>query len=92
MGYHAGMTKMETIAKISAELAHLDEDGLQDVAGYIESLQIAAMPLRQLSERELGLLAQSKADFAAGRTLTLEEVKSRLDEKFGQIDDAIPAA
>lgn len=92
MRYHAAMTKMETIAKISAELAHLDEDGLQDVAGYIESLQIAAMPLRQLSERELGLLAQSKADFAAGRTLTLEEVKSRLDEKFGQIDDAIPAA
>ena len=70
MRYHAAMTKMETIAKISAELAHLDEDGLQDVVGYIESLQIAAMPLRQLSERELGLLAQSKADFAAGRTLT----------------------
>ena len=88
MWYHTDMTKLETIAKITADLEGLDEDGLQEVADHVGQLQRSAVPLRQLSERELGLLAQAKADFAAGRTLTLEQVKARLDEKFGPIDDA----
>ena len=70
------MTRTEAIAFIAAQLPGADEATVLTVA---EILADAAQPIRDLTQRELDLVAQSKADFVAGRTYSTDEV-------FGQID------
>ena len=52
----------------------------QAVADIVDELdEPPATPLRPLSDREAALLAQSKADFAAGRSYSMAEVIAHLD-------------
>jgi hypothetical protein len=80
------MTRSDILSGIQTDLEALDEDALADAAHYVRTL--AAPPLRPLSERERDLLAQSRADFAAGRTLTLGQVRKSTDALFARYRSA----
>lgn len=72
------MTRTETIATITAKLASLDDEQLRAVVEIVDA-GTTERAVRQLTARELALLEQSKADFAAGRTLTVAEARARTD-------------
>ncbi len=76
------MTRAQAIAVIHAKLATLDDARVQAAAEIIGDLAAAASPVRVLSPRELSLLAQSKADFAAGRSYSHDEITAMLDERL----------
>lgn len=87
--YFLTMTRTEAIATITRKLASFDDEGVLTVAEFVHDLDApSAQPVRALSERELGLLAQSKADFAAGRTVTLEEIRADTDALFAEFEAA----
>ena len=74
------------MARITSTLSSFDDERLSEVAEIVQNMEAPLPPLRKLSERERGLLEQSKADFAAGRTTTLEESIAFVDEylaRFG---------
>lgn len=73
------MTRTEAIAVINAKLAALDDDRVLAVAEIVDDIAVDTGPMRQLTDREQALLAQSKADFAAGRTLSMDELVDELD-------------
>ena len=54
-----------------------DLDVPQDL---IQDIAADAAPVRSLTVRELQLLEQSKADFAAGRTYSIDEVRAHSDD------------
>ena len=74
-----GMTRTEAMALINAKLASLDDERVRAVAEIIEDIAAGDTAMRQLSARELALIEQSRADFAAERTLSLEEAEARTD-------------
>ena len=77
------MTRKEAIAIIEQSLSTADEQTLEAAA---ELFRRAAGPsTRALSARELALLQQSKADFAAGRTLSFDELIASLDEHLAPL-------
>ena len=76
------MTRDQVIATINAKLATLDDARLQAVLEIVHASQDEAAPLRQLSARERTLLAQSKADFAAGRSYAHDEMVAMMDERL----------
>lgn len=78
MCYMNTMSRHEAIATINAALAKSDDETVEAVAEFVRSLS-EARPLRELSERERGLLEQSRRDFAEGRTHTMEEFMERTD-------------
>jgi hypothetical protein len=79
--YGLVMTRTEAIAKISEKLASFDDERVQTVAEIVVEMdELSATPIRALSERESTLLAQSKADFAAGRSYSHEEAIEMLDD------------
>jgi len=67
------------MALINAKLASLDDARVQAVAEIVEDIAAEDGAMRQLSALELELLEQSRADFAAGRTLSLEEAEARTE-------------
>ena len=71
------MTRTEAIAIITAKLAGLDDDGIETVAAIVQSMD-GDLP-RELTTRELALIEQSKEDFKAGRTYSLDEMDAYLD-------------
>ena len=79
-----GMTRTEAIATIAAKLAVLDDEQLLAVADIVQSFEGASKSVRQLSARENALLERSKADFAAGRSLSHDEMLARLDERLAR--------
>ena len=80
------MTRTEAIAIIEKALPSADEQTLAAAAVLFQSTTPSASVLpRQLSGRERSLLAQSKADFAAGRSYTLEESIAMLDEHLAPL-------
>ena len=81
--YMNNMNRAEAIATINAQLADADDETVEAVAGYINTWNEGRI-VRPLSERERGLLEQSKADFAAGDTLTLDEFMARTDALFAR--------
>jgi hypothetical protein len=72
------MTRSEAITVITSRLASLGDEGLSSLAEHAEDLGEAGA-VRQLTERELALVEQAKADFAAGRTYTMEEARLLFD-------------
>ena len=85
------MTRTEAIAVINAKLESLDDARVLTAAEIIEDLAASppearvattARPVRALTPRELDLLAQSKADFAAGRSYSHDEITDMLDERL----------
>ena len=81
--YREAMTRTEAIATITAKLASLDDERLRAVAEIVDDVA-ADEAFRPLTARELELLEQSKADFAAGRTLTLAEARARTDAALAE--------
>ena len=74
------MTRTEAIATITRTLASFDDEQVLTVADIVAEMDgPPAKPIRALSEREAALLAQSKADFAAGRSHSLAEVITHTD-------------
>ena len=71
------MTRTEAIAIITAKLADLDDERVEAVAAIVQSMD-GDLP-RELTARELALIEQSKQDFEAGRTYTLDEMDTYLD-------------
>lgn len=71
------MTRLEAIAAINAKLAALDDARVLTVAEMIDD--IATATVRPLTARELALIEQSKEDFAAGRTYSVDEVRAHSD-------------
>jgi hypothetical protein len=78
------MTRSEAIATIARKLATFDDERVRAVADIVEDMDVVpAAPLRPLSAREAGLLAQSKADFSAGRSYSMDEVIAHTDAVLG---------
>lgn len=75
------MTRSEAIAIINAELAACDDARLLEIAEMVSAMggaDASRLP-RDLTARELALIEQSKEDFKAGRTMTLDEVSAFVD-------------
>jgi hypothetical protein len=69
------MTRTEAIATITRKLASFDDERVRAVAEIVDEMdELPATPVRPLSDREAALLAQSKADFAAGDSYSMDEV------------------
>ena len=80
------MTRTEAIATITRKLATFDDERVQAVAEIVDDMdELPAAPLRPLSDREAGLLAQSKADFAAGRSYSMDEVIAHTKAVLGPL-------
>ena len=77
--YHHAMTRTEAIAIINAKLADLDDERVETVAAIVQSMDAPDDLPRELTARELALIEQSKQDFKAGRTYTLDEMDTYLD-------------
>lgn len=70
MWYFSTMTRHEAIAEINARLATLDDDDVRAVADLGAVMGEPSELPRALSERELGLIAQSRSEFEKGETLS----------------------
>ena len=83
MCYLVSMTRTEAIAIIEKALPVADEQTLARAAELFQSAvpEASALP-RLLSARERALIVQSKADFAAGRTTSLEEGFALIDARL----------
>lgn len=84
------MTRHDAIAAINARLADADDETVEAVAEFVRSLD-EPRPVRPLSERERSLLEQSRADFKAGRTYTMEESRARTDAMLAKYRTPKPA-
>ncbi len=75
------MTRTEAITIIEKALPMADEATLAAAAALLQSAQSEPSILpRALTARELDLIEQSKADFAAGRTMTSAEARASIDD------------
>ena len=75
------MTRTEAIAIIEKALPVADEATLAAAAALLQSAQAEPSVLpRALTARELEMIEQSKADFAAGRTMTSKAARASIDE------------
>ena len=72
------MTRTEAIAAINAKLGTLDDERLQAVVEIVDDIA-ASEVVRPLTARERALLEQSKADFEAGRTYSVEDMRAHCD-------------
>ena len=80
--YNSVMTRSEAIAVITAKLAAphaLDDARVLTVAEMIGDIGAGTGAVRPLTAREMGLLEQSKEDFAAGRTYSVDDVRAHTD-------------
>ncbi len=83
------MTRHEAIATITSKLAGADDETVQAVADFVQSMT-GPVQVRSLSDRELALLEQAKEDFRLGRTDTLEDFKARTDAMLARHRAAKP--
>lgn len=86
------MTRAEAIAIIEKGLAEADDDTIERAAELFRGAGVGSVLGRQLSDREKALIERSKADFAAGQTVTLEESRARTDALFARHRAANKAA
>lgn len=91
LNYASPMTRTETIASITSKLAEADDETVQAIADFVQSMT-PPLQVRPLSERERGLLEQSGRDFENGDTLTMEESIARTDALFARHRAAEPSA
>ncbi len=73
------MDRTETISRITARLATLDDAGVEAVADFVEDVATSDGLPRPLTDRELALIEQSKQDFKAGRTFSPDEARAYID-------------
>ena len=79
------MTREQAITIIESTLPTLDDEQARLLASFVQSMPTETDSVRALSARERVLLEQSKADFAAGRTLTHDELVAKLDEDLAKL-------
>ena len=72
------MTRIEAIAIINRSLMSINDERVRMLADIAQSMAEPEFSL-QLSAEELAALDRSKADFRAGRTVTLDEMDVYLD-------------
>ncbi len=73
------MTRIEAIAVINAKLASLDDEAVKTVADFVDDVATSDELPRALTPEELALIARSKEDFKAGRTLSIDQAMARTD-------------
>ncbi len=73
------MSRSQAIAEINAVLASLDDERLRTVADIVGEIASDGGLPRDLTSRELDMVARSRADFAAGDTMTPDELDRYLD-------------
>ena len=86
------MTRTEAIAVINAKLASLDDERVLAVAEIVDDIAADTGAVRELTARELTLLEQSKADFAAGRTYSVDEIRAHSDDFIRTLRSKHPTA
>ncbi len=82
------MTRVEAIAIIEGAIPSADEVTLQAAARLLQSAAKTndALP-RSLTDAELVSIEQARADFAAGRTYSSQEVRAHLAARRAQRRD-----
>ena len=60
------------------------------MAEFVHSMTAPASAVRPLSAREYSLLEQSREDFKAGRTVTMDEFMASTDAMFARYRAAKP--
>jgi hypothetical protein len=78
------MKRNEAIAAINTKLSSLDDDGVLAVADIVADIGVVDDLQRDLTPRELVLIAQSKADFEAGRVVTSADYSLEMAQFFAQ--------
>lgn len=86
------MTRAETIAEINAKLANIDDERVRTVAEIVDDIATGSASVRELTLRELALLEEVKADFAAGRTYTVDDVRAHSDVLIQSLRDRSSAS
>jgi hypothetical protein len=72
------MNRIETIDRITERLGTVDDTTL-DLISDLVSEPLGRTVVRELTLAELAEVADSKADFAAGKSLSLDELNTFLD-------------
>ena len=85
------MTRSEAIAVIVDKLSSLEDEALLGLAEHAEDLADAGS-MRRLTEVERATLSAAKADFAVGRTSTIEEARAASDRKIADWRKKYPNA
>jgi hypothetical protein len=87
------MDRKDKIDAINIALDGLDDAHVSTASDAVMKVgEIAAKPLRGLSEREQALLRASRRDFESGQTLTLEESEAEILALLAEIDASTPVA
>ena len=86
------MTRTEAIAVINAKLASLDDERVLTVAEIVDDIAADTGAVRELTPRELALLEQSKVDFAAERSYSVDEVRAHSDAFIASLRTKHPAS
>ena len=87
------MTRTEAISLITDKLAGLDDATVHTVAEIVDEIAGSVdAPVRELTARELALVEQSKADFAAGRTLSSEQYNAEMDDFMARMRAKYPTS
>jgi hypothetical protein len=84
------MTRTQAIAIIKETLASLDDEGVEAVAEFAQSMG-RPLDMSQLTPEELAGIERSKADFREGRTVGLEEYRSEMDAFMQRLKAKYPA-
>ena len=74
------MTRAQAISLITERLEALDDEGVATVADIVQSMATQSVLPRELTPHELALIEQSKEDFRAGRTFTVQEARAVTDQ------------
>ena len=79
------MTRSESIAIIEQSLPSADEATLSAAAELFQAAraELSVLP-RELTPRELALIEQSKKDFEAGRTYTVTEARTYINDALAR--------
>jgi hypothetical protein len=84
--YKEHMTRSQAIAIIEKSLPSADEATLNAAAELFQAaLAEPSILPRELTARELALIAQSKEDFRLGRTLSSDEARASIDEALSAL-------
>jgi hypothetical protein len=84
------MTRSQAIAIIKETLASLDDEGVETVAEFVQSMG-RPLDMSQLTPEELAGIERSKADFREGRTVSLEEYRCEMDAFMQRLKAKYPA-
>ena len=78
------MSRIDVIHQINAALATLDDERLKAVADIVQGMTSDDELPRALTDEELGLIEQSKEDFKAGRSYTIEQSRAYIDAELAR--------